>query len=471
MKKIFFTISFLLIFCQNNLIANTNFNKGTKMNSIHAKIETTKGNIILNLEFEKTPMTVANFIGLAEGKIKNDAKPLGTPYFNGVVFHRVIEDFMIQGGDPTGTGRGGPGYNFPDEIDPTLKHDGPGVLSMANAGPGTNGSQFFITHKETPWLDGKHTVFGKVIEGQDIVNAIEQNDAILNMTITRTGEKAENFDAAKIFSDQLEIIEQKEKEKVAKAKEEIDKISKGATTTKSGLKYFILEKGDGEKPKKGDMVSVHYTGLFLDGTKFDSSVDRGTPFEFHLGAGRVIKGWDEGVALLNIGDKAKFIIPPDLAYGSRGAGGVIPPNATLIFEVELIAIDKPFKDFDFEIYAEEKQSDLGFSYIDHILGMGNTPKIGELVEIHYTQKLEDGTKLDSSHDRNQTFKFDLGNPGIPPALNDGISSMAVGGKRTIKFFIEQANANLIFEVELISISANEHLHDHNHDHDDSHHHH
>ena len=340
MKKIFFTISFLLIFCQNNLIANTNFNKGTKMNSIHAKIETTKGNIILNLEFEKTPMTVANFIGLAEGKIKNDAKPLGTPYFNGVVFHRVIEDFMIQGGDPTGTGRGGPGYNFPDEIDPTLKHDGPGVLSMANAGPGTNGSQFFITHKETPWLDGKHTVFGKVIEGQDIVNAIEQNDAILNMTITRTGEKAENFDAAKIFSEQLEIIEQKEKEKAAKAKEEIDKISKGATTTKSGLKYFILEKGDGEKPKKGDMVSVHYTGLFLDGTKFDSSVDRGTPFEFHLGAGRVIKGWDEGVALLNIGDKAKFIIPPDLAYGSRGAGGVIPPNATLIFEVELLGIDE-----------------------------------------------------------------------------------------------------------------------------------
>ena len=172
MKKIFFTISFLLIFCQNNLIANTNFNKGTKMNSIHAKIETTKGNIILNLEFEKTPMTVANFIGLAEGKIKNDAKPLGTPYFNGVVFHRVIEDFMIQGGDPTGTGRGGPGYNFPDEIDPTLKHDGPGILSMANAGPGTNGSQFFITTVPTPHLNGNHTIFGTVTSGQDVVETI-----------------------------------------------------------------------------------------------------------------------------------------------------------------------------------------------------------------------------------------------------------------------------------------------------------
>ena len=292
-------------------------------------LETDLGRLIIEFFPDSAPNHVENFVKLA-----NDG------YYTGTVFHRIIEDFMIQGGDPTGTGRGGPGYNFPDEIDPTLKHDGPGVLSMANAGPGTNGSQFFITHKETPWLDGKHTVFGKVIEGQDIVNAIEQNDAILNMTITRTGEKAENFDAAKIFSDQLEIIEQKEKEKAAKAKEEIDKISKGATTTKSGLKYFILEKGDGEKPKKGDMVSVHYTGLFLDGTKFDSSVDRGTPFEFHLGAGRVIKGWDEGVALLNIGDKAKFIIPPDLAYGSRGAGGVIPPNATLIFEVELLGIDE-----------------------------------------------------------------------------------------------------------------------------------
>ena len=242
-------------------------------------------------------------------------------------------------------------------------------------------------------------------------------------------------------------------------------------TTSSGLKYIDEIIGYGNSPEVGDMVTVHYTGTLEDGTKFDSSVDRNQPFQFEIGVGRVIRGWDEGVLTMKIGGKRKLIIPSELGYGWRGAGDASPPNATLIFEVELIAIDKPFKDLDFEIYAEEKQSDLGFSYIDHILGMGNTPKIGELVEIHYTQKLEDGTKLDSSHDRNQTFKFDLGNPGIPPALNDGISSMALGGKRTIKFFIEQANANLIFEVELISISANEHLHDHNHDHDDSHHHH
>jgi peptidylprolyl isomerase len=308
------------------------------MNSIHANIETTKGNILLNLEFEKTPMTVANFIGLAEGVIKNDAKPLGTPYFNGIIFHRVIDDFMIQCGDPSGTGRGGPGYNFPDEIDPSLKHSKPGILSMANAGSGTNGSQFFITHKETSWLDGKHTVFGNVLKGQDIVNAIEQNDSILEVTIIRTGEKAEKFDAAKVFSDKLKDIEKEAQLKAAKQKEEIEQMAKGGTSTASGLKYFIIEKGDGDKPKKGDMVSVHYSGYLSNGTKFDSSVDRGQPFEFQLGAGRVIKGWDEGVALLNIGDKAKFIIPPELAYGSRGAGGVIPPNAILIFEVELLEI-------------------------------------------------------------------------------------------------------------------------------------
>lgn len=167
---------------------------------LFAHINTSKGLIKIKLEAQKTPLTVANFVGLAEGTIPNSAKPAGTPYYNGLKFHRVIENFMIQGGDPQGTGMGGPGYNFRDEFHPALRHDGPGVLSMANAGPGTNGSQFFITHLPTPHLDGRHSVFGKVTEGQDVVNAIVQGDEIKTVEIIRVGEFAEKFDALAIFN-------------------------------------------------------------------------------------------------------------------------------------------------------------------------------------------------------------------------------------------------------------------------------
>ena len=343
MKRLFFVLLIFFGCNKNTEESNINndgnkINKGNTMSSLKAKMETSKGDILLELEFEKTPMTVANFVGLAEGKIQNEAKPLGTPYYDGIIFHRVIPDFMIQSGDPEGTGRGGPGYNFPDEIDPSLTHSGPGILSMANAGPGTNGSQFFITHKETPWLDGKHTVFGRVIEGHNVVNTIEQNDIILAVTIIREGNAAKNFDAARIFESEQGKQKEVAAAKAKKMEEEIDKMSEGATTTSSGLKYIIQNQGDGNKPHPGDRVSVHYSGYLTNGTKFDSSYDRKKPFEFTLGQGKVIKGWDEGVALLNIGTKAKFFIPSDLAYGSRGAGGVIPPNATLIFEVELLDI-------------------------------------------------------------------------------------------------------------------------------------
>ena len=319
------------------LMATINTNNINK-EGMYAKIKTNKGDIMLELEFEKTPLTVANFVGLAEGKIKNNKKKVGEPYYDGLKFHRVIADFMIQGGCPDGNGMGGPGYQFPDEIHPDLKHSGPGILSMANAGPGTNGSQFFITHKETPWLDGKHTVFGKVTEGQDVVDAIAQDDKIIEIDIIRKGENAKKFDSKAIFDKELEKLEKQAAEKAKKAKEAIDELKKGAKVTSSGLAYKIIKKGTGAKAEAGKTVSVHYTGKLSNGTKFDSSYDRNQPIEFELGRGRVIKGWDEGISLLNVGSKATFIIPPDLAYGARGAGGVIPPNATLIFDVELVEI-------------------------------------------------------------------------------------------------------------------------------------
>ncbi len=305
---------------------------------LYAKFNTTKGSILVNLEYKKTPGTVGNFVGLAEGTIENKAIPQGKPYYNGLKFHRVIADFMIQGGDPAGTGAGGPGYQFDDEIHPDLKHDGPGVLSMANAGPGTNGSQFFITHTETSWLDGKHTVFGKVVEGQDVVNAIEQGDEIESLEIQRIGSDAENFNATETF--RVFNGAKAEREAAAKKKAEalLEELAAGFDKTESGLRYKMIQKGDGAKAEKGKTVSVHYKGSLTDGTVFDSSFKRNQPIDFTLGVGQVISGWDEGISLLQVGDKARFVIPPSLGYGANGAGGVIPPNATLIFDVELVGV-------------------------------------------------------------------------------------------------------------------------------------
>jgi peptidylprolyl isomerase len=246
---------------------------------------------------------------------------------------------MIQGGDPTGTGSGGPGYQFDDEFSSDLKHDGPGVLSMANAGPGTNGSQFFITHVETPWLDGKHSIFGKVNSGQDVVDKIEQDDIMKKVKIIRIGKNAEKFDAKMTFFDlEAEKSEQRvndDKEKEEKLKE----LTKGMSKTESGIYYNISTKGKGNNAKPNDLLSVHYSLQLIDGTEIDSSFTRGAPIEFTCGVGQVIKGWDEAMELLNKGSKARLVIPSELGYGSMGAGnGVIPPNATLIFDVELVDI-------------------------------------------------------------------------------------------------------------------------------------
>jgi FKBP-type peptidyl-prolyl cis-trans isomerase len=343
------------------------FSQDNKTEGIFAEFNTSKGKIVVQLEFQKTPVNVANFISLAEGENSKVTETLkGKPYYDGLVFHRVISDFMIQGGCPKGDGTGDPGYKFVDEIT-ELTHDSAGILSMANAGPGTNGSQFFITHKATPWLDGNHTVFGHVITGQDIVNTIAKNDVIQSVKIIRNGKEAKKFKAEKVFTDYFankegydkiqneknatikkqlaEIAAEKqrklaeivaEKQKGAKEKA-LKEFEKGSTTT-SGLKYIVLKQGSGAKPLATNNVKVHYTGMFLDGEVFDSSVQRGETIDF--GLNQVIKGWTEGVQLMPEGSKYKFYIPSQLAYGERGAGGVIPPNSDLIFEIELIMINK-----------------------------------------------------------------------------------------------------------------------------------
>jgi FKBP-type peptidyl-prolyl cis-trans isomerase len=324
---------------QNDINAMDQAFLSAQADGLYAKFETSKGDIYAVLEHRKTPMTVANFVGLAEGSIKNTAKPAGTPYYDGLSFHRVIADFMIQGGCPLGAGTGGPGYKFADEIDETLRHTGPGILSMANSGPSTNGSQFFITHVATPWLDGKHTVFGHVIQGQEVVNSIAQNDKINKLVILRKGTEAQAFDAPKVFEEEKVNIVKRQEEKAAQqaAKLEAFKLQ-FPNVTGSGLRYQVIKEGSGKTPVASSNVKVHYTGTFIDGKIFDSSVQRGEPIDFNLN--QVIPGWTEGLQLMQEGAKYKLYIPYQLAYGERGYPGAIPPKSDLIFEVELIQINR-----------------------------------------------------------------------------------------------------------------------------------
>jgi peptidyl-prolyl cis-trans isomerase A (cyclophilin A) len=307
-------------------------------NGIYAKFNTAKGSVLVKLEHELTPGTVGNFVGLAEGNLENKVKPQGTKFYNGLKFHRVIPDFMVQGGCPQGTGTGDPGYKFDDEFHPSLKHDKPGILAMANSGPGTNGSQFYITHVPTSWLDGKHTVFGHVVEGQDVVDAIAQGDLLESVEIVRVGEEAEKWNAIEAFITFKGARNKRDIALKADAEAAMEKLAAGFEKTESGLRYQFIQRGEGKQAVAGKTVSVHYEGSLESGKVFDSSYPRKKPIEFPLGQGNVIEGWDEGIALLRVGDKARFVIPSHLGYGSRGAGGAIPPNATLIFDVELMDV-------------------------------------------------------------------------------------------------------------------------------------
>jgi len=335
---------------------------------LYAEFVTNKGTFVAKLYNDATPLTVANFVELAEGKHSLvDSAFKGKPYFDGLSFHRIIKDFMIQGGDPKGDGTGNPGYTFPDEFVDSLKHDRKGILSMANSGPATNGSQFFITLKETPWLDGKHTVFGEIVIGQEVV------DSIGSVATTKPGDKPvepvviekmniiNNGATVPSFSDQMKAIEQKEKEKqeriakVAEAsKAAFDQKLAEATAYPSGIEIYWDHRSKGMKPADGTKIMMNYAGYFNDGKLFDSNkMEVAEKYEVldpqRLAMGgyapmpavyskdaRLIPGFREALLEMNIGDKITVFIPAHLAYGAQGAGNVIPPNADLIFELELV---------------------------------------------------------------------------------------------------------------------------------------
>ena len=356
MKRLLVTLLFL-----STILLSCNSNKAEKnelADGLYAFIETSKGDITIKLEFEKVPFTVANFVTLAEGK-NNYVSPnyKGIHYYDGLTFHRVeANPPMIQGGDPTATGQGGPGYKFKDEFHPELNHGKAGILSMANSGPNTNGSQFFITTDQASYLDGKHSVFGEVIEGLDILSTITVGDAINSVKIIKVGQVAKKFDAVKVFKEYFE--KQAELQKVleavkAKKVTQIEDLKTTGTKTKSGLTYKIIKSGSGKKAIAGQNVFVHYAGFFVDGTLFDTSYaavaeENGVldlarkeangyaPFPFKYGNKQgLIAGFIEGLENMKFGDKMALLIPAHLGYGEQGYGQ-IPPNSTLLFEVELL---------------------------------------------------------------------------------------------------------------------------------------
>ncbi|TYP98247.1 cyclophilin family peptidyl-prolyl cis-trans isomerase [Tenacibaculum adriaticum] len=321
-------------------------------NGLYADIQTNRGDILVKLHDVEVPMTVANFVSLAEGDNPKLADSLqGKPFYDGTKFHRVIKNFMIQGGDPTGTGRGNAGYQFDDEFPLNnegkliYKHDGAGVLSMANSGPSTNSSQFFITHKETPWLDGKHSVFGKVHLGQSVVDSIRQNDYIKKVAIIRIGDEAENFDAPSVFLKEIANSKERkiEREKKLEIAKELFKQKMGidnAIKTNSGLKILQLQKGEGKKVNPALPTTVHYTLYDTNGNKINSSIDKGEPFTFTLNKDPLIAGWKEGAKMMREGEKSRLFIPSYLGYGSIGRPPLIEPNTELIFEIEVIKVGK-----------------------------------------------------------------------------------------------------------------------------------
>lgn len=347
MKKPFIIVAIALVLLTVALIIHAQSHTGVKTmtqsttqkkEGLFALINTKKGTITCELFYEKAPLTVCNFIGLAEGKLKATG---GKHFYDGLKFHRVIKDFMIQGGDPKGNGTGGPGYKFVDEIDSSLVFDKPGVLAMANAGANTNGSQFFITHKDTPWLNGKHTIFGQVLEGQDVVMSITQGDIIQSITIQRVGDAAKAFSATQEDFDKYSLVAKQKAlaQKEAANAQQLQQIQKqfpDFTKTEEGIYYKIKKEGKGDKVGSHKAVSTDYTGYFITGEVFDTSKGR-APLDFVTDGGQMIRGFDIMTQDMKVGESRTVVLPPELAYGSQGIPGVIPENSYLAFDIELIS--------------------------------------------------------------------------------------------------------------------------------------
>lgn len=354
---------------------------------LYAEFVTSKGTMVAKLFYDKVPVTVANFVALAEGtqpKLPDSLK--GKPFYNGTTFHRVIDQFMIQGGDRTGTGSGNFGYKFADEFDVSLIHDKPGILSMANAGPNTNGTQFFITEVPTGFLDYRHAIFGELVLGLDIQDTIsnvktiqprrldkpEQDVILKEVNIIRKGKEAKAFDAVKVFTEgEPKLLEKQEEFKKAKEQLEKDKVKAAADkfleknkeypgevkTFDTGLVMLYSPTEGSVKPKPTDRVLIQCAGFFEDGrlfwTNIKSVAQENNQFNENAEAqgayepfampynntATLVPGFREAMLNMNIGDKAKVFIPSFLGYGPRG-NGPVPPDTNLVFDIELVGIQK-----------------------------------------------------------------------------------------------------------------------------------
>jgi cyclophilin family peptidyl-prolyl cis-trans isomerase len=349
----------LLLFLTVSLLAGLSCSKAEYPEGLYAELHTNKGLIVLSLEFDKTPMTVAHFIGLTEGRIDNDALPEGVPFYDGTKFHRVVPGHVIQAGAPVTEGDGRLGYMFPNEIHPDLSHNRAGMVGVANGGPHTNGSQFYITLGDRSYLDGDYTVFGEVIQGMDVISKIIQGDVIKTIRIIRIGKQAKRFRSdTQAFLDlklrvQNRVKEQAEKKEIEESAT-IDERWPEAVEEESGSRYVIIQEGEGETARTGNKIRVRYTGEVLEGQKFFSTVD-GNPsdeqpaeeFIMELGKNRVNSGLDQALNQMREGEKRILILPSRLAYGTGGFYAkerkgkkrfVISPNSTLVYEVELLGI-------------------------------------------------------------------------------------------------------------------------------------